>query len=91
MLGNGERRINVINHLCERYNIDGIIHFSHWGCRQSSGSLSAIKRYLKRPLLNCETDLVDAKSSSTGQVATRMESFLEMLERHHALNPGFRQ
>lgn len=90
MLGDAERRIKEINYLCERYNIDGIIHFSHWGCRQSSGSLNAIKRYLKRPIIDCETDLVDPGSSSAGQIATRMEGFLEMLERNHAPNLGFR-
>ncbi|MFW6160573.1 MAG: 2-hydroxyacyl-CoA dehydratase subunit D [Acidobacteriota bacterium] len=89
MLGNAERRIKEINYLCERYNIDGIIHFSHWGCRLSSGSLNAIKRYLKRPIIDCETDLVDPQSSSAGQIATRMEGFLEMLERNHAPNLGF--
>ncbi|MBS3819134.1 2-hydroxyacyl-CoA dehydratase [bacterium] len=80
MMGDSKRRLQHINRVCDEYAIQGIIHFSHWGCRQSSGSINAWKRYLSRPCLNLETDLVNSQSSSTGQIYTRVEGFLEMLQ-----------
>ncbi len=79
-IGKPDQRLAVINDLIGRYSAVGVINFSHWGCRQSAGSLNAFKRFIKKPLLNIETDLVDPDSSSSGQLSTRIEGFFEMVE-----------
>jgi benzoyl-CoA reductase/2-hydroxyglutaryl-CoA dehydratase subunit BcrC/BadD/HgdB len=79
-LSDPERRISLINGMIDDYSIDGVVHISHWGCRQSSGAIQALSRFIKRPFLNLEIDLVDPDSSASGQISTRIEGFLEMLE-----------
>ncbi|MEW5816380.1 MAG: 2-hydroxyacyl-CoA dehydratase family protein [Spirochaetota bacterium] len=85
-LGTPLRRINQINSMIKKYSVDGIISFSHWGCRQSSGSINAMKPLFQKPVLNIETDLVDRDSSSSGQTLTRIESFIEILENRQQSN-----
>ena len=64
------------------YEIDGVIHFSHWGCRQSSGGVGVIREKMDGigvPLLNLDMDLIDPRSFSPAQVYTRIQGFIEML------------
>ncbi len=64
------------------YNIDGVICFSHWGCRQSSGRMNIIKKKLKTksiPFLNLDGDLIDSRNYREGQLRTRLEAFVELL------------
>jgi len=59
-----------------------VIHFSHWGCRQSSGGAGVIGDVLKRkgiPYLILPGDGADPDNYSPGQTRTRLEAFLEML------------
>ncbi|HHT46262.1 MAG TPA: 2-hydroxyacyl-CoA dehydratase [Firmicutes bacterium] len=80
--GRIERRIKVIKELARRYNVDGVIHFSHWGCRQSCGSLNIIRNSLQEeglPFLVLDGDCVDSRNFASGQVQTRIDGFLEML------------
>jgi benzoyl-CoA reductase/2-hydroxyglutaryl-CoA dehydratase subunit BcrC/BadD/HgdB len=80
LVGNPKKRIEHINSLIRDYEIDGVINFAHWGCRTSSGAISLMKSRIDAPLLSIETDLVDSESSSAGQIKTRVESFIEMLQ-----------
>lgn len=80
--GHLQRRIDVIKELSGIYGVDGVIHFSHWGCRQSCGSLKIIRDSLKKeglPLLVLDGDCIDSRNYSPGQVQTRIDGFLEML------------
>jgi benzoyl-CoA reductase/2-hydroxyglutaryl-CoA dehydratase subunit BcrC/BadD/HgdB len=80
--GHIQRRIDVIKELSVTYGVDGVIHFSHWGCRQSCGSLKIIRDSLKKeglPLLVLDGDCIDSRNYSPGQVQTRIDGFLEML------------
>lgn len=80
--GHIDRRIKTIKELARRYKVDGVIHFSHWGCRQSSGSLNIIRRSLQEeglPFLVLDGDCVDSRNYASGQVQTRIDGFLEML------------
>ncbi|RKX78068.1 MAG: hypothetical protein DRP87_07320 [Spirochaetes bacterium] len=79
IMGSPDVRIRFLNRLIEEYSIDGVLFNSHWGCRHSDGAINAIKSHLKRPLLRLEMDLVDGNSSFSGQLMTRIESFLEMI------------
>lgn len=80
--GHINRRIAVIKKLAAKYNVDGIIHFSHWGCRQSCGSLRIIREALQKeglPFLVLDGDCVDNRNYASGQLQTRIDGFLEML------------
>lgn len=81
--GHIDRRIRVIKELARRFGVDGVIHFSHWGCRQSCGGLRIIRDALQKeglPLLVLDGDCIDNRNYAPGQVRTRIDSFLEMLD-----------
>jgi benzoyl-CoA reductase/2-hydroxyglutaryl-CoA dehydratase subunit BcrC/BadD/HgdB len=78
-----ERRANLALELAERYNVDGVIHFSHWGCRQSCGGEYVIRDMMRRkgiPMLILDGDGADSRNYSKEQTRLRLEAFLEMLE-----------
>jgi len=78
-----ERRMKAIEEMVENYSIDGVIHFSHWGCRQSCGGAAVIGDWLKErgvPYIVLPGDCMDPNNYSPGQTRTRLEAFIEMLE-----------
>lgn len=77
-----ERRVNLALRHIGRYRCVGAVHFSHWGCRQSSGALRVIRDRLRRegvPLLALDGDCVDPANLPMGPLRTRVEAFVEML------------
>jgi benzoyl-CoA reductase/2-hydroxyglutaryl-CoA dehydratase subunit BcrC/BadD/HgdB len=83
-MGNGpvSRRIDVIKKLITDYQIDAVIHFSHWGCKQSIGAIRIIKEEISRmgiPFLSLDGDCVDSRNYSEGQYRTRIEGFFETI------------
>jgi benzoyl-CoA reductase/2-hydroxyglutaryl-CoA dehydratase subunit BcrC/BadD/HgdB len=81
--GEVERRTILALELVHRYNLDGVIHFSHWGCRQSCGGVSIIRDILQKkgvPLLILHGDGTDGSSYSEEQAKLRLDAFVEMLE-----------
>lgn len=77
-----ERRMKAIEEMIRTYCIDGVIHFSHWGCRQSSGGAAMLGDWLKEkgiPYLILFGDCVDSNNYSPGQTRTRLEAFIEMM------------
>ncbi|HEY4695504.1 MAG TPA: 2-hydroxyacyl-CoA dehydratase family protein [Candidatus Hydromicrobium sp.] len=82
LAGSIDNRINVILKAASDYRADGAILFSHWGCRQSNGGARIIKDSLKKlniPTLVLDGDCVDQNNSSQGQVKTRLQGFIEIL------------
>ena len=82
---NGEinRRLNHVRHLSKAYKIDGAINPCHWGCRQGTGARGLIQAGLKElgiPVVNLEVDCVDTRNFAEGQLRTRLEAFMEMLQ-----------
>jgi benzoyl-CoA reductase/2-hydroxyglutaryl-CoA dehydratase subunit BcrC/BadD/HgdB len=78
-----ERRAGQALELVDRYHIDGVIHFSHWGCRQSCGGELVIRDMMRKkgvPLLVLDGDGADSRNYSKEQTRLRLEAFLEMLE-----------
>lgn len=76
------QRLQAVKTMVEQFDVDGVIHFSHWGCRQNCGSVNIIRDFLRRegiPLLLLDGDCIDNRNYSPGQVHTRIDSFLEML------------
>lgn len=81
--GSYEHKIEHIDRLLAIHNTDGIIAFSQWGCKQASGGLSLLKKHYKDldvPLLILDGDALDKRNSQDGQIKTRTEAFLELLE-----------
>ena len=81
--GWGERRVRHLKKLAGEYHIDGAINPCNWGCRQGTGSRGLIAKGLKEigvPVLNLEVDCVDSRNFAEGQLRTRVEAFMEMLE-----------
>jgi benzoyl-CoA reductase/2-hydroxyglutaryl-CoA dehydratase subunit BcrC/BadD/HgdB len=78
-----ERRSQLALKLADEYDIDGVIHFSHWGCRQSCGGEYVIRDLMQQrdmPMLILDGDGVDSRNYSREQTRLRLEAFLEMLE-----------
>jgi benzoyl-CoA reductase/2-hydroxyglutaryl-CoA dehydratase subunit BcrC/BadD/HgdB len=78
-----ERRAGLALKLAEEYQVDGVIHFSHWGCRQSSGGEYVIRDLMRKkdiPMLILDGDGTDSRNYSKEQTRLRLEAFLEMLD-----------
>ena len=78
-----ERRVDNALKMAKTYEVDGAIHFSHWGCRQSCGGASVLADVLKAQGIPCmilDGDGGDPSNYSPGQTQTRLEAFVEMLE-----------
>ncbi|HDP77709.1 MAG TPA: 2-hydroxyacyl-CoA dehydratase [Mesotoga infera] len=70
--------------LARDFSADGVIHFSHWGCRQSAAGVSYLKKVFEEkniPFLELTGDCVDHASQGAGQLRTRTEAFLEIMEK----------
>ncbi len=76
-------RIQRLHRLCEEFEIDGAINPCQWGCRQGSGTRGLVQQGLTEvgvPVLNLEVDCIDPRSFAPGQLRTRLEAFVEMIE-----------
>jgi len=81
--GSIQGRIKHLRKLARDYKLDGAINPCHWGCRQGTGARGLISDGLKEigvPVLNLEVDCVDTRNYAEGQLRTRIEAFIEMLE-----------
>lgn len=81
-----QRKVQNINRIINLTKPDGAIQFSHLGCRQSSGGVMLLKESLKKqnlPFLTIDGDGVDRRSSSDGQIETRLQAFLEVVKNHN--------
>lgn len=80
--GSASRRARLVLELVERNHIEGVIHFTHWGCRHGMGSLPVLHDALSRagvPFLAIDADALGHPGAGDGVAVSRMESFLEML------------
>lgn len=80
--GSADRRLAMILDGVARYECDGVVQFSHWGCRQASGATRVIRDRLRRegiPLLELDGDCIDLTNLQTGPLRTRVEAFVETL------------
>jgi benzoyl-CoA reductase/2-hydroxyglutaryl-CoA dehydratase subunit BcrC/BadD/HgdB len=78
-----ERRADLAVKLAGEYGVDGVIHFTHWGCRQSSGGEYIIRDRMRErgmPMLILDGDGTDSRNYSKEQTRLRLEAFVEMLE-----------
>ena len=76
-------RVALLQDLAKEYKIDGAINPCNWGCRQGAGARGLVGNGLKKinvPVLNLEVDCVDSRNFAKGQILTRLEAFMEMLD-----------
>jgi benzoyl-CoA reductase/2-hydroxyglutaryl-CoA dehydratase subunit BcrC/BadD/HgdB len=81
--GTIERRVDALRDLARRYKVHGAVNPCNWGCRQGTGARGLIEAGLREigvPVLNLEVDCVDDRKFTEGQMRTRLEAFLEMLD-----------
>ena len=78
-----ERRTELAVKLAQEFSVDGVIHFSQRGCRQSTGGEYIIRDALRKkdiPMLILDGDAIDSRNYSKEPTRLRLEAFLEMLE-----------
>ncbi len=81
--GQIQRRIQRNLEMAKELDVDGIICFCHWGCKQGSGCANLISKKMMEenyPILILNGDGVDRANASDGQISTRLEAFMEMLK-----------
>ncbi len=81
--GSYERKAELVQEIAKELSPDGVINFCHWGCKQSSGGAMILKEKMQEidiPFLVLDGDGMDRRNSSDGQIRTRLEAFLEMID-----------
>ena len=81
--GSYSHKADMVGKLADTLHPDAVIQFCHWGCKQSSGGSLLLKEKLNEmniPMLILDGDGIDRRNSHDGQIKTRLEAFLEMLE-----------
>ena len=81
--GTYDHKAETIRRLAEKYGADAVIHFCHWGCKQADGGSVILKEEMKKhdiPMLLLDGDGIDRRNSHDGQIKTRLEAFLEMIQ-----------
>ena len=82
--GSVKQRIQRAQELANQTEADGGILFAHWGCKGTIGASSLIKNSLENaglPTMVLDGDGCNPANSSDGQVSTRLQAYLEMLEK----------
>ena len=79
-----DRRIPFIEEKIKEYNIDGLILHANMSCRPSAAGLqdvkTAIEKSMNIPVLILTCDMIDPRAFSEGQIRTRTDAFIEMME-----------
>jgi len=81
--GTIETRVEHLKKLARLYKVHGAVNPCNWGCRQGTGARGLMEAGLREigvPVLNLEVDCVDDRKFGEGQLRTRLEAFLEMLD-----------
>ena len=81
--GSVKQRIEMAKELAKETQADGGVLFAHWGCKGTIGASSLIKSSLEEsglPTIVLDGDGCNPANTSDGQVSTRLQAFVEMLE-----------
>lgn len=77
-----ERRIQRGIAAARQVKADGVVWFCHWGCKHTLGGAQLAKEQFEAAGLPClvlDGDGCDRSHGGEGQLATRMDAFVEML------------
>ena len=80
-----DQRIQLAEDLENLTGADGGILFAHWGCKGTLGASSLIKTSLEKaglPTMILDGDGCNPANTSDGQVSTRLQAFMEMLQKN---------
>ena len=80
--GSVNQRIEEAKELADTVGADGTVLFAHWGCKNTIGASSLIKRSLEcegLPTMVLDGDGCNPANASDGQISTRLQAFVEML------------
>ena len=83
MNGRGQRRSEHILNLAKKLKAHGVVYFCHWGCKQTLGNARLTSERLQKagyPVLILDGDGCDHNNINDGQMITKLQAFLEMLE-----------
>jgi predicted nucleotide-binding protein (sugar kinase/HSP70/actin superfamily) len=80
----GQRLVGSAFHYLERADVDGIIHMAAFGCGPDSFTGELIERELRRQGKKCYLNLTIDEHTGEAGVVTRLEAFLDMLQRRVA-------
>ena len=78
------RRIHRGIEAARQLKADGVVWFCHWGCKHTLGGAQLAKQLFEEagiPCLILDGDGCDRSHGGEGQLITRLEAFVEMLER----------
>ncbi len=81
--GSYSNKAQMVGRLARKLQPDALIQFCHWGCKQSSGGSLLLKEKMQEmniPMLILDGDGIDRRNSHDGQIRTRLEAFLEILD-----------
>ncbi|SMC68703.1 2-hydroxyacyl-CoA dehydratase subunit D [Papillibacter cinnamivorans] len=81
--GAEENRAGKLLEMAETLRADGVVYFNHWGCKHTLGGARLIREKLEEkgiPVLILDGDGCDRKNVNDGQMSTRLQAFLEILE-----------
>ena len=80
--GSVNQRIEEAKELADTVGAAGAVLFAHWGCKNTIGASSLIKRSLEwegLPTMVLDGDGCNPANASDGQISTRLQAFVEML------------
>jgi benzoyl-CoA reductase/2-hydroxyglutaryl-CoA dehydratase subunit BcrC/BadD/HgdB len=83
MAGPVGHRIDSILKMIKDYDIDGVVNFSHVGCKSLTGGVGFLASAIKKagiPFLELSGDCLDNRSPATAQWRSRLEAFKEILD-----------
>ena len=81
--GSADHRAYKILDMAKFLNADGVVYFNHWGCKKTLGGAGITKKILEEnglPVLILDGDGCDRENINDGQMQTRLQAFLEILE-----------
>ncbi|MEN3202555.1 MAG: 2-hydroxyacyl-CoA dehydratase family protein [Atribacterota bacterium] len=82
VLASAQGRVSHILKALKMYDAEGAIQFTQWGCRQSQGMTSLLRKALLDagyPVLTLDGDHLDRRHRGEEGLRTRLEAFREML------------
>ena len=83
--------ISQLKELAQIWNVDGIVFFRHYSCRQYSifplKAKEVIEKGLGIPVLLLEGDYCDSRSYTAEQMRTRVETFAEIVKAGRVSSP----
>ncbi len=77
-----DRYTDIFLDLADKYNVDGVLHYAHWGCRWNYGRLKVVKDAFQkknRPFVSIDCDSASSQNYVEGQLNSRIDAFLDML------------